>query len=163
MSSRWRYHGRAQVLGLFLQDTHYRNQFETSTSRGTLNATARQQWEATLFGDAYKSAAPSTRPKYGVVNYDHDYLGCKRARTQYGKPTISDLYPRERLQPGRSGDARWATGEAFLVLQNVEDRVTFSWGDSGNLANAHGAAAAARGGGGGGGARTVCSNRPRFP
>ena len=143
------------MLGLFLQDTHYRNQFETNSSRGTLNATARQQWEATLFGDAYDSAAPSTRPKYGVVNYDHDYLGCKRARTQYGKPTISDLYPRERLQPGRSGDARWATGEAFLVLQNVEDRVTFSWGDSGNLA--------ARGGGGGGGARTVCSNLPRFP
>ena len=88
--TRCRHHHRAQVLGLFLQDTHYRNQFETNSSRGTLNTAARQQWEATLFGDAYASAAPSTRPKYGVVNYDHDYLGCKRARTQYGKPTISD-------------------------------------------------------------------------
>ena len=87
------------MLGLFLQDTHYRNQFETNSSRGTLNATARQQWEKTLFGESYNSAAPSTRPKYGVVNYDHDYLGCKRARTQYGKPT--DIPEKDCDQGGR--------------------------------------------------------------
>jgi hypothetical protein len=108
------------VLPQFLADTHYRNQFETSTSRGTLSAASRKSWEAELFGNAYTTAAPATRPKYGVVNYDRDPLGCKRARTQYG--------------------------QAFLVLQNVEDRVTYSWGDSGQLAHTTQQTAAVAGG-----------------
>jgi hypothetical protein len=99
------------VLHLFVQDTHYRNQFETGSSRGTLSASRRQQWESTLFGNSYDNCVtPSSytvRPKYGVVNVDHDALGCKVAKGTYG--------------------------EAFLVLKHAEDRVTYSWGDSGGL------------------------------
>jgi hypothetical protein len=124
------------VLSFFVADTHYRNQFETGSSRGMLSAQMRQQWETTLFGNAYAQcqsagagmrkvvSAPgggagsyTVRPKYGVVNYDYDPLGCKLARQTYG--------------------------EAFLVLKNVEDRVTYSWGDSGALSSKAGAAAGA--------------------
>jgi hypothetical protein len=58
-------HFPIDVLELFVNDTHYRNQFETARSRGTLDTSARTIWEASLFGDAYNDAEPFVRPKYG--------------------------------------------------------------------------------------------------
>ena len=96
-----------KVMGLFLKDDQYRNQFETGESRFGGSTGRRAVWETSMFGDAYAAAAPSVRPKYGAVNYDRDPLGDKRAR---------DLY-----------------GEGHLVLQNVQDRVTYTCGDSAQL------------------------------
>ena len=101
----------SSLMSLFLKDDQYRNQFETGESRFGGSTGRRIGWESSMFGDAYMSAAPSVRPKYGAVNYDRDPLGDKRAR---------DLY-----------------GEGHIVLQNVQDRVTFTCGDSAQILNQH--------------------------
>jgi hypothetical protein len=95
-----------RVLRSFVDDDQYRNQFETNTSSGTLNAAARRLWESNLFGASYSEEATGVRPKYGVLMYNgYDMNGCPSARGHYG--------------------------DSYLVLQNVEDRVTYCYGDSG--------------------------------
>lgn len=95
-----------RVLKFLVDDDQYRNQFETNTSSGTLNATARRNWEKNLFGSSYSEDATGIRPKYGVLMYNgHDMNGCPAARSHYG--------------------------DSYLVLQNVEDRITYCYGDSG--------------------------------
>jgi hypothetical protein len=95
-----------RVLQFFVDDDQYRNQFETNTSSGTLNATCRRGWENNLFGSSYSDEATGIRPKYGVLMYNgYDMNGCPAARSSYG--------------------------DSYLVLQNVEDRVTYCYGDSG--------------------------------
>lgn len=87
-------------------DSHYRNQFETNTSSGLKNHGLRIKWERDLFGNAYESAKPCDRPKYGVQNIWNDYrgvVGCK----QYG--------------------------DSYLMLRGVRLRCTFSPEDSANL------------------------------
>lgn len=53
-----------------IKDTHYRSQFETNTSSGSLGAGLRDSWEKNLFGDAYLSPTvkPFDKVKYGVLN-----------------------------------------------------------------------------------------------
>merc|ERR1712217_937015 len=62
------------------KDTHYRNQFETQESNGTLCKDQRTTWENELFGNAYKNATPFDRCKYGVLNVTRDPLGVQEAR-----------------------------------------------------------------------------------
>jgi hypothetical protein len=50
-------------MKFFLKDTHYRNQFETKTSCGTLSASARTQWENGLFNHIYAKASGYERVK----------------------------------------------------------------------------------------------------
>jgi hypothetical protein len=87
-------------------DSHYRNQFETGASRGTLSTSSRTQWEQNLFGDAYDGATPKNRCKYGVLNVTNDPQGL-RACSQYGS--------------------------SYLLLRNVRFRTTFSASDSSGL------------------------------
>jgi hypothetical protein len=95
-----------RVLKFFVDDDQYRNQFETNTSSGTLNTTCRRNWENNLFGSCYSEEATGIRPKYGVLLYNgYDMNGCPAARSHYG--------------------------DSYLVLQDVEDRVTYCYGDSG--------------------------------
>lgn len=95
-----------RVMEYFVEDDQYRNQFETNTSSGALSASSRRSWERNLFGSSYSDESTGIRPKYGVLMYNgYDMKGCPSARTHYG--------------------------DSYLVLQNVEDRVTYCYGDSG--------------------------------
>jgi len=88
------------------KDTHYRNQFETKSSRGLLNLEVRTKWERSLFGDAYENAEPFHRPKYGVLNVWNDPQGVYGCQ-QYG--------------------------DSYLVLKDVRLRCTLAPQDSGGL------------------------------
>eukprot|EP01059_Diplonema_ambulator_P019901 TRINITY_DN33581_c0_g1_i1.p1 TRINITY_DN33581_c0_g1~~TRINITY_DN33581_c0_g1_i1.p1 ORF type:complete len:381 (+),score=82.91 TRINITY_DN33581_c0_g1_i1:37-1179(+) len=76
---------QAGRLKKMLHDTHYRNQFETGTSNGTLDHTTRKGWEARLFNNIYdeNSVRGFQRPKYGCLNVVKDPFGIAPA-TQYG-------------------------------------------------------------------------------
>ncbi|CAJ1360213.1 unnamed protein product [Effrenium voratum] len=90
----------------FMEDSHYRNQFETNTSGGLLKTSAREKWERGLFGTAYDRASAFERPKYGVQNIWNDPRGVVGAR-QYG--------------------------DSYIVLKDVRLRCTLSPQDSANL------------------------------
>lgn len=94
-----------KVLQQFVTDTEgeYKNQFLTGVSSGTLSAARRIAWEGAMFGNAYGPSATATRPKYGVVKL-----------TSQPDQWLSQHY-----------------GRAYLVLRGVENRVTYSYGDSG--------------------------------
>lgn len=92
-----------KLMKFFEEDTHYRNQFETGTSHGTLSSSTRQGWERNLFGEAYNDASGFERPKYGVLNMMNDHRGVMRA-SQYG--------------------------ESYFILKDVRLRVTCSPKDS---------------------------------
>eukprot|EP01061_Rhynchopus_euleeides_P012260 TRINITY_DN2190_c0_g1_i5.p1 TRINITY_DN2190_c0_g1~~TRINITY_DN2190_c0_g1_i5.p1 ORF type:complete len:690 (+),score=149.60 TRINITY_DN2190_c0_g1_i5:276-2345(+) len=73
-----------------LADTHYRNQFETKMSRGSLDFSeggSRAGWESNIFNKHYDGAEPFQRPKYGVLNVVKDPHGIQKAR-QYGTSYI---------------------------------------------------------------------------
>ena len=60
-----------KMMPFFEKDTHYRNQFETSTSGGLLKPAVRERWERDLFGGCYDGAtgfagAGSKRLKFTV-------------------------------------------------------------------------------------------------
>lgn len=95
-----------KISPFLLSDTHYRNQFETSSSSGILNLKVREKWEKDLFGSNYDIAEPRERPKYGVQNVWNDHRGVKGC---------------------------WQYGDSYLVLKNVRLRSTLSPEDSGNL------------------------------
>jgi len=86
------------------QDTHYRNQFETKLTCGSSNLEARSSWEDRLFQNVYKTAKPSERVKYGVLNAVNDPRGVATCASIYGRD--------------------------YLVLQGVRLRTTFSDKDS---------------------------------
>eukprot|EP00411_Alexandrium_monilatum_P025387 CAMPEP_0175336310 /NCGR_PEP_ID=MMETSP0095-20121207/3746_1 /TAXON_ID=311494 /ORGANISM="Alexandrium monilatum, Strain CCMP3105" /LENGTH=578 /DNA_ID=CAMNT_0016633663 /DNA_START=1 /DNA_END=1737 /DNA_ORIENTATION=+ len=88
------------------QDTHYRNQFETSTSKGLLCPQKREEWERKLFGGVYDEAAPFERPKYGVLDVMNDNRGVLCARDY---------------------------GDSYFMLKNARLRCTFSPVDSGGI------------------------------
>jgi hypothetical protein len=96
----------ALTLPLLLQDTHYRNQFETSTSGGYLSPSARARWESAMFQFAYDNAQPAQRCKYGCLHVHADCDGVDGTRNY---------------------------GDAFFVLKkHVRTRITLCYGDSGN-------------------------------
>mmetsp|Transcript_16236 Transcript_16236/g.28362 ORF Transcript_16236/g.28362 Transcript_16236/m.28362 type:complete len:656 (-) Transcript_16236:95-2062(-) len=95
-----------KVGEFLLEDSHYRNQFETNTSSGLLKTSARERWERGLFGTSYDRATAFERPKYGVQNIWNDPLGVQGA-IQYG--------------------------DSYLILKDVRLRCTLSPQDSANL------------------------------
>jgi len=95
-----------KVGKFFMEDSHYRNQFETNTSGGLLKTSAREKWERGLFGTAYDGANPFERPKYGVQNIWNDHRGVMGAK-QYG--------------------------DSYIILKDVRLRCTLSPQDSANL------------------------------
>jgi len=92
-----------KVLEKLERDTHYRNQFETKTSGGTLNEKKRQDWERHMFGSAYDQALGSQRPKYGTLNLINDPQGIASCS---------------------------AYGKSYMILRNVRLRTTFTALDS---------------------------------
>eukprot|EP00933_Yihiella_yeosuensis_P047204 TRINITY_DN42925_c0_g1_i1.p1 TRINITY_DN42925_c0_g1~~TRINITY_DN42925_c0_g1_i1.p1 ORF type:complete len:581 (-),score=134.57 TRINITY_DN42925_c0_g1_i1:196-1938(-) len=100
-------HINLDKIGQFLvDDTHYRNQFETNTSGGLLKTSAREKWERSLFGTSYDNATAFQRPKYGVQSIWNDPRGVMGAK-QYG--------------------------DSYFVLKDVRLRCTLSPQDSANL------------------------------
>mmetsp|Transcript_43844 Transcript_43844/g.103674 ORF Transcript_43844/g.103674 Transcript_43844/m.103674 type:complete len:722 (+) Transcript_43844:65-2230(+) len=95
-----------KLMNFFEKDTHYRNQFETSSSGGLLKPQVREKWERDLFGGTYDGAKGFDRCKYGVLNPMNDYRGVVRC-SQYG--------------------------DSYIVLKDVRLRCTFSPEDSANL------------------------------
>lgn len=92
------------LLDAFLNDTHYRNQFETNTSNGYLSNETRITWEDRMFYGAYNAATSFERVKYGVLNVVNDPNGIESC-TSYG--------------------------DSFFILKNVRLRTTFADRDSG--------------------------------
>lgn len=78
------------VLERLLRDTHYRSQFETGTSRGSLCRDSRRLWESRMFGGRYNSASNAERVKYGTVMLDES----------------------------RGNTLKWQFGVSFLVLRD---------------------------------------------
>ena len=97
-----------KCLQFFLKDTHYRNQFETGTSSGTLNRQTRTQWENSLFENAYNDAKDAERCKYGVMNVVNDPNGITAA---------------------------YSYGNSYMILQHVRLRSSFANQDTGGGAS----------------------------
>lgn len=93
-------------IDLLQKDTHYRNQFETKSTRGSSDLEKRSSWEDRLFQNAYQSALAADRVKYGVLNAVNDPNGIATVAAQYGLD--------------------------YLVLKCVRLRTTFSDKDSCN-------------------------------
>lgn len=64
-----------QLIHYFLNDTHYRNQFETNRSCGYLSHSTRMQWEKRMFHKIYDDSPGFERVKYGVLNMVNDPNG----------------------------------------------------------------------------------------
>ena len=92
-----------KMLQYLESDTHYRNQFETGTSNGSKDLTARKSWEYNLFKFAYEGAEAGERVKYGVLNDCNDPKGV---------------------------DGCQMYGTSYLVLKKARLRTTFSPADS---------------------------------
>lgn len=92
-----------RVLHFLVEDTHYRNQFETSTSGGSTCLSARTSWEDRMFNRLYRHSPPVDRVKYGVLNIVGDPRG---VRSCYGY------------------------GDSFLQLKKVRLRTTFASADT---------------------------------
>ncbi|CAK0862255.1 unnamed protein product [Prorocentrum cordatum] len=73
------------AVGRYLkEDSYYRNQFETGTTKGLNILPIREGWEEKLFGECYKDALPFERPKYGVLDIMNDPEGVLAAK-DYGR------------------------------------------------------------------------------
>eukprot|EP00928_Gymnodinium_smaydae_P082424 TRINITY_DN6576_c0_g1_i2.p1 TRINITY_DN6576_c0_g1~~TRINITY_DN6576_c0_g1_i2.p1 ORF type:complete len:641 (-),score=147.14 TRINITY_DN6576_c0_g1_i2:46-1902(-) len=96
----------ASRLPKLLKDSHYRNQFETGSTRGSSNLEKRRSWEDRLFSGIYENAEAVDRVKYGVLNMVNDPCGIANVAKQYGAD--------------------------YLVLRGVRLRTTFSDRDSCN-------------------------------
>jgi len=91
-----------KVLKFLVEDTNYRNRFETSS--GSTYMEARKSWEDRIFNKAYHSSPPSERVKYGVLNIVGDPRGVRKCALQYG--------------------------DSFLQLKKVRLRTTFASEDT---------------------------------
>lgn len=69
--------GMQKALHFLVEDTHYRNQFETHTSGGStdLSMGGRKGWESRLFNKLYDDSGGFERVKYGVLNIVRDPHG----------------------------------------------------------------------------------------
>jgi hypothetical protein len=93
-------------LKFFVKDTHYRSQFETNQSSGSLSRASRTTWEDRMFGKMYSKATDKERVKYGVINFTNDPKGVG-ACISYGH-------------------------SYFLLKEHVRHRCTFTDMDSSN-------------------------------
>ena len=118
-----------------LNDTHFRNQFETKISRGTLDFSkggSRASWESRLFNKEYDDALPFQRPKYGCLNIVNDPAGMdgpifhlKKNISKKKKKKHTFILP---LSPGI--ECATCYGESYLILKGCRLRTTFADRDS---------------------------------
>ena len=111
------------ALKFLARDTHYRNQFETNTSGGTLNHSKRKSWEKSAFRRAHNSSA-FDRCKYGVLNIVHDLHGIRKCK-QYGRSCMVLKEVRLRAtfasKDSANSDVKLATCQHYAhVLENVQ-------------------------------------------
>ena len=99
-------------MQFFINDTHYRSQFETGKSSGSLSRQSRTNWENRMFDQKYSKATDFERVKYGVINFTNDPKGVSAAAS-YG-PSY------------------------FLLKEHVRERCTFADQDSSNAASSIG-------------------------
>jgi len=96
-----------RVLKFLVEDTNYRNRFETGTRGDSSYMEARKSWEDRIFNNAYQSSPPSERVKYGVLNIVGDPRGVRKCSC-YGDSFLQVRYPAQVLiqgntqKPGRS-------------------------------------------------------------
>lgn len=96
-----------QTLESLVNDSHYRNQFETQTSGGYLSNESRITWENNMFNNTYNEVIPFDRCKYGYININRN-----------NRPTATTE----------------GYGDSYLILKpHVRSRTTCCYGDSGNL------------------------------
>lgn len=93
-----------KMMNYMIEDTHYRNLFETKTSSGSTSTTARTTWENVLFNKLYNDSVGTDRVKYGVININNDPTGSSAA-TSYGDSYIE-------------------------LKEEVKNRTSFTYGDS---------------------------------
>jgi hypothetical protein len=62
-------------MQFFVKDTHYRSQFETNKSSGSLSRASRTTWEDRMFDKKYEKSSDFERVKYGVINFTNDPKG----------------------------------------------------------------------------------------
>eukprot|EP01084_Bolivina_argentea_P019906 37018_1 len=72
-----------KLIPKLLNDTNYRNLFETGYGSGNTNQNIRKREEMKMFGEVYFGANPDERPKYGCLNVNLKPEGCILAY-QYG-------------------------------------------------------------------------------
>ena len=93
-----------KVLQNLVNDTHYRNLFETNQSNGSNSRSSRERWEAEMFGESYNGVVASHRVKYGCLR-----------KSSRGDPVASRTY-----------------GDSYLILkEELKPRCTFAISDSG--------------------------------
>ena len=92
-----------KLLPILINETRYKNQFETGTSHGSRDLVARSSWENNIFNNIYKNAEGPDRVKYGVLNIVGDIRGVKSCK-QYG--------------------------DSFFILRKVRLRTSFASADS---------------------------------
>ncbi|KAJ4459871.1 putative Calcium-dependent protein kinase 15 [Paratrimastix pyriformis] len=141
-----------RILGVLLNDTHLRNQFDTGTSCGYLNNQVRVEWEDTLFNKIYtKSCSGFDRVKYGGPHRPRRLPRASRPSPApscaHHSPPAGAEYPATVLRTP-SGLLAWATvlnivndpcgvkccsqyGESYLLLRNVRLRTSFANEDTG--------------------------------
>jgi len=119
-------HFKEETLSLLVNDTHYRNVFETKTTGGNKDIAKRSKWEATMFGNCYGKSA-FDRPKYGSLNYAGDIQGVYSAR-RYGdlflilQPTIRYRCTFFNKDTSRFvADQTLATNEYYAHVLNAYD------------------------------------------
>eukprot|EP00656_Telonema_subtile_P012648 TRINITY_DN16381_c0_g2_i2.p1 TRINITY_DN16381_c0_g2~~TRINITY_DN16381_c0_g2_i2.p1 ORF type:complete len:490 (+),score=117.47 TRINITY_DN16381_c0_g2_i2:181-1650(+) len=93
-----------RCLDFLMKDTHYRNQFETGTSSGSLSRDSRTAWENSLFSNAYQGVKDFDRVKYGVMNVVNDPNGITAA---------------------------YSYGNSYMVLKHARLRCSFANQDTG--------------------------------
>jgi Protein of unknown function (DUF3626) len=116
------------ALNELVKDTHYRSLFETGTSGGFKQLSARRKWEDSMFGSAYKECENHMRPKYGCLNITGDIAGVHPAR-YYGSLFITlASHVRHRAtffdkdSGGKAKVRSLATNELYAhVLNNYTD------------------------------------------
>ena len=92
------------VIEAMTNDIELRNLFETGDGNANEDLDARAHWEKLMFGDAYHSAEPNERVKYGVANVFNDPNGADACSGQYG--------------------------DCFLVFRDVRGSITMTPDDS---------------------------------
>jgi hypothetical protein len=87
-------HMTQYTLSKLVNDTHYRNIFETKIHKSWSYRWSREEWERKLFSSAYDEAKDFDRPKYGCLNVSGDVKGVNAA-AMFGSLVIT-LQPHVR-------------------------------------------------------------------
>ena len=114
-------------MEFFIKDTHYRSQFETGKSSGSLSRSSRTQWEDRMFDKNYSRATDFERVKYGVINLTNDPKGVNCALSYGQSYLLLKNHVRARCtmtdKDSSASDAAIGTFKyCFHVLNKMNDK-----------------------------------------